>query len=153
MNTQATEMPYDRANSMAVLARATLLELEQAWQALSLGQKPKVILPAQAGLVMVRGKAGGTGQVFNLGEMTMTRAVVELCGQQGQAYVAGRQLRLAELAACFDALLQARPEFNLLTTLISRLDERQRREKKLASCKAQGTKVDFFTMVRGENAK
>lgn len=154
MNSQVNPpASYSRAQAMAILARASLIELEQAWISLGPISKPKIILPAEAGLAMVRGRAGGTGQVFNLGEMTMTRAVVELEGKQGHAYVAGRQLRLAELAASFDALMQARPQMNLMQSLLPKLEARQQQAKELASRKAQSTKVDFFTLVRGENAK
>ena len=61
----------------------------------------------ETGLVMVRGRAGGSGSPFNLGEMTVTRCTVQLgSGTAGHAYIAGRDERQAELAAVADALLQ-----------------------------------------------
>ncbi len=61
----------------------------------------------EGGLVMVRGRAGGGGAPFNLGEMTVTRCTVRLgSGLVGHAYVAGREPRRAELAALVDALMQ-----------------------------------------------
>ena len=59
-----------------------------------------VLRGPEAGLVMVRGRAGGGGAPFNLGEMTVTRCTVRTdCGFVGHAYVAGRDERQAELAA------------------------------------------------------
>src|SRR5580698_412180 len=61
----------------------------------------------ETGLVMVRGRAGGSGSPFNLGEMTVTRCTVRLgSGTAGHAYIAGRDERRAEMAAVADALLQ-----------------------------------------------
>ena len=56
---------------------------------------------------MARGRPGGDGAPFNLGEMTVTRCTVRLeDGTVGHAYVAGRDMRQAELAAVLDAVLQ-----------------------------------------------
>ncbi len=66
-----------------------------------------VLRGPEAGLVMVRGRTGGGGAPFNLGEMTTTRCTVRTdAGFVGHAYVAGRDERLAEVAALADALLQ-----------------------------------------------
>ena len=63
----------------------------------------RFIRPAQVGMVMVRGRMGGSGAPFNLGEMTVTRCVVQLAdGRSGHSYVAGRSKRHAELAALAD---------------------------------------------------
>ena len=54
----------------------------------------------ETGLVMLRGRAGGTGQAFNLGEASVTRCSVRLSdGQVGTGYVLGRDQRKAELVA------------------------------------------------------
>jgi alpha-D-ribose 1-methylphosphonate 5-triphosphate synthase subunit PhnG len=101
---------------------------------------------------MVRGRTGGSGRRFNLGEMTVTRCTVELEGRLGHAYVGGRDRRHAELAAAFDALLLDqghRPELEaaLITPLAAAQAERQRR----AATRSAGTRVEFFTMVRGDD--
>src|SRR3546814_16146802 len=63
-------------------------------------------------MVMVRARAGGTGEQFNLGQMTVTRCALKLAGGDatpscvGLGYVQGRSTRHAELAAVSDALLQ-----------------------------------------------
>ena len=99
---------------------------------------------------MVRGRMGGTGSAFNMGEMSATRCAVQLeGGTVGIAYVAGRSARHAELAAAFDALLQ-QPERRggLEETVIAPLEsaERARREEDRAN--AASSRVEFFTMAR-----
>ena len=102
-------LPPDQPNAarrrwMAVLARADIDELGDR-----LGALPpyRVLRGPEAGLVMVRGRTGGGGAPFNLGEMTTTRCTVRTdTGFVGHAYVAGRNERLAQLAALADALLQ-----------------------------------------------
>src|SRR5215470_13757042 len=118
--------PTERARWMAALGRADPVRLEAAWAELE-PPPHRWLRRAETGLVMVRGRAGGTGQPFNLGEMTMTRAAVVVEGEPrliGFGYVAGRAARHAELAALFDALLQddlRRPD--LLARLIAPLEE------------------------------
>ena len=98
--------------------------------------------------------AHGVGQRFNLGEMTVSRCVVALDGSNamGVGYVQGRDRRRAELVAVFDALSQdtagAEQIEQLLIAPVERklADERRARDAKVAA-----TKVDFFTLVRGED--
>jgi len=138
---------------MRVLSCASAGELEAAWNGLEGKPDYGFLRRPESGSVMVRGRAGGTGAPFNLGEMTMTRCVVQLAnGGAGYGYVAGRQPRHAELAAVFDALMSD-PErrrdvdARVVTPLRATLDDRQAK----ASAKAAATKVDFFTVVRGDN--
>jgi alpha-D-ribose 1-methylphosphonate 5-triphosphate synthase subunit PhnG len=112
----------------------------------------------EAGLVMVEGRAGNTGQRFNLGEMLITRCVVRLEAQdggaatEGYAFIQGDCPRRAELAALFDALLQQEDtarelEHSLIKPLIARRKDELR--KRVAETAA--TRVDFFTLARGED--
>src|ERR687891_2822991 len=96
-----------RRRWLAVLARAATAQLEACWA--ETGQPALTLLrQPETGLVMARGRAGGTGQRFNLGEITVTRCAVQSAdGYIGHGYVAGRDKRKAELVASFDALLQA----------------------------------------------
>jgi len=154
-----TTMPHSpepaRAQWIALLSQADPAQLEEAWRELGPPPAHHWLRPVEAGLVMLRGRAGGTGQPFNLGEMTMTRAAVMLEAPQariGFGYVAGRAPRHAELAALFDALLQddalrAGPLAGLLTTL-ERMAA-QKRQQRVAEVAA--TRVDFMTMVRGDD--
>ena len=142
-----------RQRWMGVLARAENGALEAAWAGLAERPEYRVLRPPETGLVMVRGRMGGTGNPFNMGEMSATRCAVQLeGGTVGIAWVAGRSARHAELAAAFDALLQ-QPERRdgLEETVIAPLEsaERARREEDRAN--AASSRVEFFTMARGED--
>lgn len=137
---------------MSVLARSSPELVEEAWR--SLGDTPgyHLLRAPETGLVMVRGRAGGGGEPFNLGEMTVTRCVVRLgSGETGFAYVAGHDASHSERAAALDALLQNedwldRVQTEVIAPLRRRLEEsRQARAAAVAT-----TKVDFFTLVRGD---
>jgi len=142
-----------RRRWMSVLAQATGAEIERAWQALPERPEYHVVRRPEVGLVMVRGRAGGSGAPFNLGEMTVTRCTVDLpSGMAGHGYVAGRDVRHAELAAVFDALLQD----PLLTTrleeaVIAPLEAGQRERRRQMAARSAPTRVEFFTLVRGDD--
>lgn len=135
---------------MAVLARAERAVLEAAVAALDPPPSWAVLRAAETGMVMVRGRAGGDGAPFNLGEMTVTRCAVSLaCGTIGHAYVAGRDARKAELAAVLDALLQTDEVGpRLRDGLIAGQAARQQERRQDALRRAAATRVDFFSMVR-----
>jgi alpha-D-ribose 1-methylphosphonate 5-triphosphate synthase subunit PhnG len=141
-----------RARWMSILARAEPRAIGAAWAALDPRPAYRMLRPPETGLVMVRGRAGGTGAPFNLGEMTVTRCSIQLSsGQVGHGYVAGRNPEHAEAAAVFDALLQD-PERHpaIAARVVEPLAEaREARERELPR-RAAATRVEFFTMVRGE---
>ncbi|MBS3918622.1 MAG: phosphonate C-P lyase system protein PhnG [Deltaproteobacteria bacterium] len=141
-----------RQEWMAVLAKARPEDLEEAWR--SLREKPKyhLLRPHETGLVMVRARAGGTGMQFNLGEMTVTRCTVQVDGgAPGTAYVMGQNRRHAELAALFDALLQDPSRHSsLMESVIRPIKNSIRDRKAMIAKKAASTRVEFFTMVRGD---
>jgi alpha-D-ribose 1-methylphosphonate 5-triphosphate synthase subunit PhnG len=141
-----------RAAWMTELALAPVAELERAWAALDPRPAYRVVRRADVGLVMVRGRAGGTGVRFNLGEMTVARCTVEVNGIVGHALVGGADGRHAELAAVFDALLQdAAHRPALAVGLVEPLAERRARRRRESLAQTAATRVDFFTMVRGED--
>ena len=137
---------------MAVLAKAIPEEIESLWSVLK--EKPEYyfLRPPEVGLVMVRGRAGGTGMRFNLGEVTMTRCTVQVNqGAAGTAYILGRNVRHAELAAVFDAMLQdPRHHTALMKEVVKPMIVSIQDRKKQVARKAAATKVEFFTMVRGD---
>jgi alpha-D-ribose 1-methylphosphonate 5-triphosphate synthase subunit PhnG len=139
----------DRPRWMRVLAKSSAAELEAALGLLAARPSWRFLRRPETGLALVRGRIGGSGDPFNMGEMTMTRCVVALedGGAPGHAYVAGRDRRHAELAAVFDALLQREPA-GAAHDQVKRLGalQEERRRRKLAQ--VQPTKVEFFTMVR-----
>ena len=108
----------------------------------------------ETGLIMLRGRIGGTGDPFNLGEMTMTRCVLRIdTGEIGVAYVAGRSARKAEAAALADAMLQSASRH---AAVVEELLEPARRflagREASEASKAASTKVDFFTVAREAGA-
>ena len=140
------EQPHAaRRRWMAVLARSDAAELSER-----LGTLPeyRVLRGPEAGLVMVRGRTGGGGAPFNLGEMTATRCTVRTdTGCVGHAYIAGRNERLAELAALTDALLQDPTRQNaLMEEVIEPLAAMQQARRDAVSAKAAATRVQFFAM-------
>lgn len=146
-----------RQHWLAVLAKAGPAELEAAWEALADKPAYRLLRGGETGLVMLRGRIGGTGQPFNVGEMTMTRAAVQLLDAAGLAshtgfgHVAGRSARHAELVALFDALLQDPVRHDaVFAGAVAPLAVRQQAAKDTAAGKAMASKVEFLTMVRGE---
>lgn len=136
---------------MGVLAKARLDELEAAFA--SVPEKPAYtwLRPPETGLVMVRARAGGTGVKFNLGEMPVTRCALKTeGGVVGHAYVQGRSHRHAELAALIDAMLLAGMA-EIESRVISPLAQARAARAALAQAQAAATRVEFFTLVRGEN--
>ena len=106
----------------------------------------------EVGSVMVRGRAGGTGAPFNLGEMTVTRCALKLPGGEvGHAYIQGRSKPDAEAAALVDALMQTGTANAMRTKVLEPLEQEQAARRTTRAEKAAATKVDFFTMVRGED--
>lgn len=158
MTAQATRTDPEigaRQRRLRLLARADRETLEAALAALPAKPEWRRLKQPETGLAMVRARAGGAGQRFNLGEMTVSRCVVALDdgeGRMGVGYVQGRDRRRAELVAVFDALSQdtagAEKIEELLIAPVERklADDRRAREAKVAA-----TRVDFFTLVRGED--
>jgi alpha-D-ribose 1-methylphosphonate 5-triphosphate synthase subunit PhnG len=99
----------------------------------------------------VRGRAGATGAAFNLGEMSVTRCSLRLGdGRVGHAMVQGRDRAKAEVAALCDALMQGEGGDTVEAAILTPLSEARRVRREERAAKAAATKVDFFTMVRGE---
>ena len=142
----------ERQKWMSILSKSSCQELEDAWKGIS--EKPgyQHLRKPETGIIMARARAGGSGLRFNLGEMTATRCAVKTDdGYVGCAYVMGRDHRHAELAAVFDALLQnPGHQLKLLNKVILKLKVSHKKRKEKISKKSAATKVDFFTMVRGE---
>jgi len=142
---------YERRQWLSVLAKARADEVASAWDALDERPEYRALRAPEVGLVLVRGRMGGLGDAFNLGEMTLTRAAVRLqSGETGLAYVAGRNRAHAEIAAAVDAMMQSpalRPQVE--GRIVARLDQAQQERRTLGARKAAATKVEFFTMVTG----
>lgn len=134
---------------MGVLARAGAAEIAARLATLPPLPPHRRLRGPETGLVMTRGRQGGDGAPFNLGEMTVTRCTVRLeDGTLGHAYVAGRDARQAELAALLDAALQ-RPALRplLQAQVIAPLAAAQAERRALTARKAAATRVAFATMA------
>lgn len=139
--------PEARRHWMAVLARASTAELEAALSACGAVPAHSRVRGPEAGLVMVRGRIGGGGGAFNLGEMTVTRCTVRTAGGMiGHAYVTGRDERKAELAALCDALLQDGRCSGALREAVRWLHDEQQQKRETLAAKAAATRVQFFAM-------
>lgn len=139
-----------RAAWMRILSLSSWCDLEACAKDCADTQHDVLRAP-ETGLVMLRGRMGATGAAFNLGEATVTRCAVRLAdGTEGHAYVMGRNGAHARLAAICDALLQA-DATSMQAKVIAPLEAKLRARQVEVSTKAAATKVDFFTMVRGDD--
>ncbi len=140
--------PSERQRWMAILARASAAEIEGLLSRCAPLPAYTRLRGPELGLIMVRGRTGGAGDPFNMGEMTVARCAVRTeGGATGHAYVAGRDLRQAELAAVIDGALQDGERLDLRTELVDRLAARQRVAREDVAAKAAATRVQFFTMA------
>lgn len=154
-NSDAVQPAPDKAQQrrMSIMAHASAKRLVELWAALGIDPCCKMIRGPETGLIALRGSIGGGGAPFNFGEATMTRATVQLeDGAIGHAAMLGRNHTKARLAAVIDALasdesMADRIEHDILSVL-----EQEAVESDLSrKAQIQATKVNFFTMVRGED--
>ena len=140
-----------RRAAMAVLVHADTAELAHRVAALPAPPHRSVRAP-ENGLVMVRGRVGGDGAPFNFGEATVSRAAVCLeTGEVGFGYVLGRDGEKARLIALCDALTQSTAHADALEAeVVAPLREKLEARRAHRAAQAAATKVDFYTMVRGE---
>jgi alpha-D-ribose 1-methylphosphonate 5-triphosphate synthase subunit PhnG len=134
---------------MGLLARAPSARLAALMPDLPGHQ---VLRAPEVGAVMVRGRTGATGAPFNLGEMTVTRCVVRLgCGTVGHAHVQGRDKAHALRAATLDACLQGPGAAEVEARVLAPLAAEEAARRQARAARAASTKVEFFTLVRGED--
>lgn len=139
-----------RRDWMGLLARVKPDELA----ALMPGDLPgaTVLRAPEFGAVMVRGRVGASGAPFNLGEMTVTRCALRLdCGTVGHGHVQGRSRDHARNAALIDALMQTDRAAVIRSQVLAPLARTETAARSARAAKAAATKVEFFTLVRGED--
>jgi alpha-D-ribose 1-methylphosphonate 5-triphosphate synthase subunit PhnG len=84
--------------------------------------------------------------------MTVTRCALSLeDGTVGHAYVQGRDKEKARQAALLDALMQTVAADTVRAKVLEPLAAELAEKAEARAAKAAATKVDFFTMVRGED--
>lgn len=152
MTETATPETDARRHWMGVLAKAPEEGLLSLWDRYASEPQFDWLRAPETGGVMVRGRMGGTGGPFNLGEMTVTRCSVKLeGGTVGHAYVQGRSKAKAQAAALIDALMQTDAAEAVRAAVLDPLEHQIEAGKSDRAAKAAATKVEFFTLVRGED--
>ncbi|RXT49067.1 phosphonate C-P lyase system protein PhnG [Bradyrhizobium betae] len=149
--TQQNIQQAQRKAAMAVLAHAEAGEIAARLRNLAVPAHQDLREP-ESGLVMLRGRVGGDGAPFNLGEATVSRAAIRLAsGEVGFGYTLGRDGEKARLIALCDALVQSK-DFGATVErdIIAPLREQLMVRRKQVAEETAATKVDFYTMVRGE---
>jgi alpha-D-ribose 1-methylphosphonate 5-triphosphate synthase subunit PhnG len=140
-----------RKAAMAVLTHSDAVEIARLLDEIT-APAYENLRESENGLVMVRGRIGGDGAAFNLGEATVSRAAVRLAtGEVGFGYVLGRDRQKAEMIALCDALVQS-DEYSeaVEARVVAPLRAAMLRERNRKAEETAATRVDFYTLVRGE---
>ena len=141
-----------RRAAMAICAQATRHELAAVLGQLRFDGAVEDVRKPEIGLVMVRGRIGGDGRAFNVGEATVSRATVRLpSGEIGFSWQLGRDLAKARLAAVLDALWQVPEQCEAVEAGLSAVAARIAAQHRAEADRIAATKVDFFTLVRGDD--
>ena len=140
-----------RQAAMAVLAHSDAAEIALHLEAIALPAHEELREP-ENGLVMVRGRIGGDGAPFNLGEATVSRAAVRLStGEVGFGYTLGRDRQKAKMIALCDALVQSDDHAGLVEAkVLAPLRAAMIAERNRSAAETDATRVNFYTLVRGE---
>jgi alpha-D-ribose 1-methylphosphonate 5-triphosphate synthase subunit PhnG len=137
---------------MAVLADASIDDIEQGLRQIPEPVDHIELRPPETGLVMLRGRIGGDGSPFNLGEAPVTRAAVRIAsGEVGFSYILGRDAKKARLCAICDALWQSRHRASVERWVLAPIQARLEAARAAERAQTAATRVDFFTLVRGED--
>src|SRR5712671_5887915 len=149
--TDAISKQAQRKAAMAVLAHSAASEINGHLDRLALPAH-EILREPENGLVMVRGRIGGDGAAFNLGEATVSRAAVRLSsGEIGFGYALGRDRQKARMIALCDAMVQSDQYADLVETkVIAPLRAAMVTKRNRKAAEAAATRVDFYTLVRGE---
>ena len=141
-----------RRRAMALAGQASVDDLRAALARAGATAEAEDLRAPETGLVMVRGRIGGDGRPFNAGEATVTRAAVRLPGgETGFAYHLGRDRIRARLAAILDAHWQRPDARPALDAALAEIAGRRAEAAQRAARKAAATRVNFFTLARGED--
>lgn len=152
LSPQTAEWRERRRQVMALLACSEANEIAHHLQSLDPLPRHDLVRAPESGMLMVRGRISGDGAPFHFGEATVSRAVVRLnSGEIGYGYTLGRDHDKVRLIALCDALVQhegycAALERRVLAPIRDRLAAARRTDAE----RVAATKVEFFTLVRGE---
>ena len=141
-----------RKSWMSLLATSSQSDLLNLWEQKKIKVNYVWLRTPEIGSIMAQGRMGVTGDKFNIGEVTITRCSLKLnCGTIGHSYVQGRSKKKAEISALCDALMQTKMSKEINKNIIIPLEKIKKDNKDKILSKAEATKVDFFTLVRGES--
>ena len=141
-----------RKSWMSLLATSNKNDLLNLWKQKKINICYVWLRTPEIGSIMAQGRMGVTGDKFNIGEVTITRCSLKLnCGTVGHSYVQGRSKKKAEISALCDALMQTEMSNEINKSIIIPLEKIKKNNKDKILSKAEATKVDFFTLVRGES--
>ncbi|MCD2178037.1 phosphonate C-P lyase system protein PhnG [Rhizobium sp. C1] len=141
-----------RKHRIEHLGRATVEEMSRALDTMGGAPEAVNLRGPETGLVMIRGRMGGTGSLFNLGEATVTRATIRLAnGAVGHGQRLGGDKAAARLAAILDAMGETSAHRKAVETFCSEVATRLEAEDAKLAAETAATRVDFFTMVRGDD--
>ena len=137
---------------MSLLATSNQSDLLNLWEQKKIRVNYIWLRTPEIGSIMAQGRMGVTGDKFNIGEVTITRCSLKLnCGTIGHSYVQGRSKKKAEISSLCDALMQTKMSKEINKNIIIPLEKIKKDNKRKILSKAEATKVDFFTLVRGES--
>src|SRR5450432_4115167 len=148
--TRENSKQAQRKAAMTVLAHSDAAGIASRLDVLALPDH-EILREPENGLVMVRGRIGGDGAPFNLGEATVSRAAVRLAtGEVGFGYTLGlgRDRDKARMIALCDALVQSQQFADTVETSVlaplraAMVSQRNRKDAETAA-----TRVDFYTLV------
>ncbi len=146
------DLRNERKDWLGLLARSAAPQVATLFASLKGVPQHHFLRRAEIGGVMTQGRMGATGAAFNLGEMTVTRCAVQLADETvGHGYVQGRDKTHAAQAALVDAMMQTAAADHVYEALLLPLATSAQAAKAARAAKAAATKVDFFTLVRGED--
>jgi alpha-D-ribose 1-methylphosphonate 5-triphosphate synthase subunit PhnG len=149
---EMTAAGWTRQNWMSLLAQAPAARVDALARPVLDGIGYSVLRAPECGTIMARGRAGATGTPFNLGEVTVVRASIRLeDGVVGHGYVQGRDRTHAVQSALLDALMQTDAAERVGASVLRVLADERQADRTARAAKAAATKVDFFTLARGED--
>ncbi len=147
MNTQ------QRQQLISVLAKSSLQDIKQCWDHSIDEYEYSTLRQPQTGMVMAVARTEAKGEPFNLGEVSVTRCALRLNnGETGIGYVMGSNKEHALYVAILDAIAQQPNQYEAInSTVVQPLQQKLLQAHQKQQQKTDTTRVDFFTMVRGED--
>lgn len=143
---------FDRKAWLSLMATCDKERIFSLWQDSQIKVDFGLIRDAEVGAVMVKARQGSNGDAFHFSEMSLTRCSVRLeSGEIGHGYHQGRSKKAAKIVALCDALAQTKTYPEIEKKIFNPLNEARRKRREMIRKRADATKVDFFTLVRGED--